>query len=264
MSAASRVVALSVTALSLAACAHRAPAAGTQWLGIPATSTVRDTAVALVTDYFLRLERRDWRGASRLLDTLSLRATLDRQLTDRRLLAASALRPVPTADAGTGSTPSLTRAAASARGVPLSQRRDVLAILEAPLIQELSDAQLHALPVATFAALLLEGRDPRTRHLSLNRLAFCRTGASVRPEPWMAARVLGAVPVDDSIFFVAYAQAAGGERPRAPIVPDAVTDEPRGDLSTLVAVRTHQGWRLRHLENDQRVAVMPRCVRDSR
>lgn len=256
MSAASHVVALSVTALSLAACAHRAPAAGTRWLDIPSSATVRDTAVALVTDYFLRLERRDWRGASRLLDTLSLRATLDRQLTDRRLLAASALRPVPTADAGTGSTPSLTRAAASPR--------DLLAMLEAPLIQELTDAQLHVLPVATFAALLLEGRDPRSRHLSLNRLAFCRTGSSVRPEPWMAARVLGAVPVDDSIYFVAYVQAAGGERPRAPIVPEAVTDEPRGDLSTLVAVRTHQGWRLRHLENDQRVAVMPRCVRDSR
>lgn len=264
MRAASRWVALSLAGISLAACAHRAPSAATRWFDIPRTSTVRDTAVALVTDYFLLLERRDWRGAFRLLDTLSLRATLDRQLADRRLLAEFALRPAPTGDAGTRRNPSLTRMAALALSVPVSPPRDLLAMLEAPLIQELSDAQLHALPVATFAALLLEGRDPRTRHLSLNRLAFCRTGSSVRPEPWMAARVLGAVPVDDSIYFVAYVQAAGGARPRAPIVPDAVTDEPRGDLSTLVAIRTHEGWRLRPLENDRRVGVMPRCVRDSR
>ena len=98
--------------------------------------------------------------------------------------------------------------------------------------------------LAEVGELMLQGLDPRVRHTALNAAGLCVPPALAQPGRWLPPRVLGAVPVHDSVYFVAYRDDPAVARPAPPALHGLDRDDVPS-LRTMVAVRTSAGWRVR-------------------
>lgn len=209
------------------------------------TADARARAVEVAAEYFARLEQKDWRGAAALFEPRALSALRDREVSAISWREANPPPPIP-------STASLLRrdssispelAAAMVQQARYARRRTPIA--SAPFLSMRSAEEIRALSLDDAGALLLQGYDPRVRHLAQNAIEACGPRASARPGTWARPRVLGAVPVHDSLYFVVYRDDTRPARPVPPVI--GVRDfEEEPMLRTIVAVRTVRGWRVRH------------------
>lgn len=208
---------------------------------------VRDSVVAVAARYFERLERRDWRAASVLLDPRVVVALRDAVAAALSHDVAYPPPPVPTVDEQLTREPQLTRAAAERLVEQMRGMRGGFNYrMLPPFLLAAGADSLARFSTEELAVRVLMGSDPRMRHEALNRLRVCPPGESVRPEPWGPVRVLGGVRVTDSLFYVAWQEGGTPSRPIPAVMGvQAMPAETPPPPSTLLVVRTASGWRVR-------------------
>lgn len=211
-----------------------------------------DSALLVARRYLERLRVADWRGAAALLDQRVVRLALTESMLG---FERAAVWPMPELVAPAGD-------AQAAEEMEVVRRRSRSAT--SPFAGATTLEALRALTVEEASVRWLQLLDPRTRAGELNQRGVCLPGEHVEAKPFDARRILGAVPVNDTLVYVVTMPALAGGRPIPPVM-GVDPDVSRATPETIPVLWVEGAWRIRSfLEVDLRRRTDTECVPDRR
>lgn len=209
-----------------------------------AQAVAADSATAAAEEFYGRRLRRDWAGAAALLEQRAIRALLDQTIASRAFREAYP-PALPSVETLLESDPAMTRERAASRVAEVQAQSWRAYVHAAPFLASMELRELRAVPLQAAAVALVRGMDPRENYLAFNAVGACPAGQWIAPGSWTPPRVLGAVALDDSTFWVAVLDEPRAGRPIPRVMGVEMAPAERIPVEWLVAMRTAEGWRLR-------------------
>lgn len=211
-----------------------------------------ESALLVARRYLESLRVADWRGAARLLDQRVVRLELSETLLG---FERAEVWPMPELVAPPGDTQSVAHVE--------TFRRRTRATSSLFAGAETRDA-LRALSLEEASVRWLQLLDPRIRAAEFNRRGFCAPGEHVEAPPVDARRILGAIPVNDTLVYVV-TMPAGVEGRRIPSAIGVDPDLTNARPATIPVLRVDGAWRIRSFLNvDRQDRTKAECVADTR